>query len=492
MEETNLKQQTLAGMGWTFLENFLRYGITFLVTIVLARLLSPAEYGLLGIIVIFTSLFATLVDSGLSTAIIRKEAVSEIDYSTIFIANFVLSVLLYIVLYLIAPLISGYFANEQLTILTRVTSLILIVNALSIVQKTKLTKEINFKTQTKVSVIAAVLSGVIGIVCALCKMGVWSLVAQLLSNGVFTTVFLIYYTKWFPRINFSYTIFKELFCYSWKLMSVGIISSLWNNVYNFVLGKFYSPNTLGQYTRAKQFSDLLSLNLINNVIQRVTLPVLSKIQNDIEKRHAVMRKLIRVSFFISSICLIGLSSISGSLIVCILGQKWSMASLILPFLCLSQITYPICAITLNMIAVIGRSDLCLKYEIYKHFFDIIPILLGIYLGVYSMLTACIIVGVIYWMLSSFYAKKYLLYSYREQIKDITPSFVMVSFIGAVVYIISLAHFSPIITLLLQISAGTILIIIIPELCRFQEYLVIKNIVINWTHKLVNNKENIKR
>ena len=261
MAKQSLKNKTVKGVGWSSADSFLTYGVSFIVGIVLARLLSPAEYGLIGIITIFTSIFNSIVDSGFSNALIRKKDTTDVDYNTVFITNLIISIFLFFVLFFSAPLISSFFNEPQLVSLIKAMSSILIINAFAIVQRTILVKEIDFKTQTKCSIISSILSGAIGISMAFMGYGVWALVGQQLSKGVINSLCLWIFNRWIPRFIFSWESFNSLFSFGWKILVSGLINIIWGKISSLVIGKCYSTELLGQYTRASQFSDMFSSNL---------------------------------------------------------------------------------------------------------------------------------------------------------------------------------------------------------------------------------------
>ena len=258
MAEQSLKDKTVKGTFWSGIDNIVQMGVMFIVSIVLARLLSPDDYGLIGIIAIFTAVCTALINGGFTTALIRKKDVTDDDYNTSFIINLGVSLLLYVVIFLCSPLIADFFHRQELITLTQVSSLGMIVGALALVQQTRLTKQIDFKTQTKVTLIASIASGVVGIAMALLGFGVWSLVAQQLSLQILRTALLYFYNRWMPHLCFSSKSFHELFGFGWKMMVSTLLDTVWKELYQVVVGKFYSPASLGQYTRANQFSQLFS------------------------------------------------------------------------------------------------------------------------------------------------------------------------------------------------------------------------------------------
>lgn len=464
----SLKNKTVKGVGWSAIDNVAQYGVTFIVSIVLARLLSPDDYGLIGLIGIFTAVCNTLINAGFTTALIRKKDVTDDDYNTVFIVNLVMSLLLYGIIFFCSPLIAGFFQREELVWLTRVSSLGMILGALSLVQQTRLTKRIDFKSQTKITIIASTSSGIIGILLAFLKFGVWALVAQALSSHMIRTALLWHVNKWIPQLNFSKNSFHELFGFGWKMMVSGCIDTVWKELYQFVVGTFYSPATLGQYTRAKHFSQLLSSNL-TSVVQRVTYPVLSSIQDDKTRMASAYRKMIKTTMFVTSICCFFLGAVSEPLIHCLIGAKWHEAAIYLPLICINGSTYPLHAINLNMLQVQGRSDLFLGLEIIKKIIAVGPLLIGAFWGIIPMLLASIATNIFAYFLNSKYSGKLLGYSSWMQLKDIAPSYGIAFIVSLSVYFLKYLPISNWVILPLQIILGGIVFYFVCRYTRSQEY-----------------------
>ncbi len=455
----SLKDKTVKGVSWSAIDNIAQYVVSFVVSIVLARLLNPDDYGLIGIIGIFTSVCTTIINGGFSTALIRKNNASNEDYNTTFIVNMFMSVLLYLLIFFAAPLIARFFYRNELISLTRVASLGLIIGALSMVQQTRLTKRIEFKLQTKVTIIASFISGIIGIALALFHFGVWSLVIQILSCQLIRTILLWNYDKWIPQLRFSNRSFNELFSFGWKMMASGLLDSVWKNLYQVVVGKFYSPATLGQYTRSNGFAQLFSSNL-SVVVERVTYPVLSTIQNDKTRMVSVYRKLIKETVFISAICMFFLGAISEPLLYCLIGPKWHEAALYLPLICISGSTYPLHSLNLNMLEVQGRSDLFLGLEIIKKIVALFPLYVGAVAGVLPMLYVNILTTIIAFFLNSHYSGKLIGYNSWMQIKDIAPSYMIASMLAIPVFFLKYIPISYWIILPAQILLWVVLIIVV--------------------------------
>lgn len=483
MQQESLKNKTIKGVGWSAADALLGQGVTFIVGLVLARLLSPDEYGLIGICLIFTTVLNGIVDSGFSNALIRKKDVTDEDYNTMFTTNMAISIVLYVLLFISAPFVSDFFHRVELIALVRVTGLILFFNALSITQVTILTKNIDFKTKTKASLVSAIISGVIGIAMAFMGYGVWSLVAQQLSRQLLYTLCLWVLNKWCPKFTFYKGSFKYMWGFGWKLLASGILNNVWNQLYQVVIGRCYTSSTLGHYTRANEYASIFSSNL-TLIVQRVSYPVLAEIQDDKERMVQGYRKVIKVTMFVTAVCMISLGAVSEPLIYTLIGTKWHEAATYLPLICISMSLYPLHAINLNILQVLGRSDIFLYLEILKKIVGIVPIVIGIFCGIYYMLLASILTGVISLYLNTWYTGKTLNYSFWKQLRDITPSYFTALVIALAVYFLKYLSLPYYAVLMLQIIVGIVACITISEIFKFNEYKELKTIVI----KVVNRKK----
>ena len=486
MGEQGLKDKTVKGVGWSAIDNVSQYAVSFVVSIVLARLLSPDDYGLLGIIAIFTAICTAIIEGGLTNAIIRKKTPSQDDYNTLFFLNLMLSLFLYLVIFLCSPLIAKFFGREELVALTRVSSLSMIIGALAIVQQTRLTKRIDFKTQTKITIIASVVSGIVGIGMALLGFGVWALVAQTLSSQLLRTILLWVYNHWIPQLRFTVASFKELFGFGWKLMVSQLLNTLWQELYQVVVGRFYSPATLGQYTRAKGFSQLFSKNL-TSVIQRVTYPVLSDIQDDKTRMINAYRRIIKTTMFVTAISMIMLGAISEPLLYCLIGPKWLEAATYLPLICLAGSLYPLQAINLNMLQIQGRSDLFLGLEIIKKIIALGPLFIGAFVGIMPMLYSNLVVGIISFFLNSYYSGKLLNYSSWMQLKDVAPSYGIAFAIALSVFFLKYLSISYWLILPLQLIVGILAFFTLCKITKIDEYEEVKVLLMPMIKKIMQNR-----
>ena len=448
----SLKKKTVRGTFWSAVDSISCQGVTFLVGLVLARLLTPHEYGLIGYIMILVAVFNSIVDSGFSNALIRKKDAGQADYSTAFLFNLAVSVVLMAAMYMLAVPFSRFFREPQLIPLVRVMSVIIIINALALIQRTRLVKNVDFKTQTKASLISSLASAAVGLGMAFGGLGVWSLAGQQISRQLVNTVCLWLLNRWKPSGEFSWSSFREMFGFGWKLLVSGLIDTVWREISQLVIGKCYSTETLGQYTRGKQFSDIFSSNM-TSIVQRVSYPVL-----------------------------FGLAAVADSLVVVLIGPQWREAAHYLQILCFSACLYPLHAINLNMLQVQGRSDLFLKLEIVKKIIAIGPLLLGIFIGIDWMLWGWVVTGIISYWLNARYSGTLIGYPIRAQIKDILPSFGVAAVMAVCVFPLSLLDLRPIWTLPVQLCAGAAIVIGLCEAFRLPEYLEIKGIALGFLRK----------
>jgi len=484
MENKSLTNKTIKGVGWNTLDKLLNYGISFIVSVVLARILSPDEYGLIGIILIFTGVFNTILDGGLQTALIRKNQVTDDEYCTVFYINIALSIIFTLLLISAAPYIAIYFNRVELTPLIRAMSSILIINALSLTQQTKLTRNIDFKTQTKITLISYTTSGIIGISLALLEYGVWALVAQQLTSRAFCTICLWLYNKWIPHLKFSFQSFRDLVGFSWYLLVARIIDSIWTQLYQAVVGKYYTPAALGQYTRANQYANLFSSS-IGDVVLKVSLPVMSNIKDDNERLLRAYKKIIKSTMFVTFILMFGMIASAKSLILFLIGAKWIECIPMLQLICLNVMLYPLHMININILIVQGRSDVQLYIQILKNIIAIVPIAVGVYTNIYWMIIGSVVVGWLSFFINSYYSGIKLNYSSLAQLKDILPSLIYAISVAIPVYIISLLGDNCFILFPIQLFVGLNMVIIIGEISKNEEYLFIKKLSAKTISRLKN-------
>lgn len=482
-----LKQKTITGLKWSFIDNTLNTGIQFITGIVLARLLDPEEWGLIGMLTIFISVSQAFIDSGFSNALIRKENCTNTDYSTVFFFNISVGAILYFVLFFCAGPVSRFYEEPQLFLLVRILGIGLLISSLTIIQRTRLTREINFKLQAKVSIIASLSSGILSIFLAIYGFGVWSLVAKTISQSLVTLVLLWTLNRWKPLLVFSKTSFLGMFKFGYKLLLSGLIYTLNNNIFYLIIGKFFSANDLGYYSRADQFKNLPSSS-ITGIIQRVSYPVLSSIQDDQALLKNGYKKLVKSTMFITFILMTGMAAVAKPMIIVLIGDKWLPAVPFLQLLCFVGMLFPLHALNLNILQVKGRSDLFLKLEVIKAVLMIPVILIGIKAGIYSMISAMIVTSLLAYFLNSYYSGSLINYPSREQVLDILPSFFIALIMGIIVFSIGFfLSIKPVLILVIQIFAGAAFTHLIASLFKIDAYIEAIAIIKSGLEKFLGNR-----
>ena len=449
------------------MERFSVQGIQFLVMIIMARLLTPKDYGLVGMVAIFIAVAQSLVDSGFSQALIRKQNRTETDNSTVFYFNIVVGVLLYFILFAIAPWVADFYDSPELTALMRVVCLSVVFNSLVVVQRALLTVNIDFKTQAKASLTAAIVSGVIGIGMAYFGFSYWAIVAQQLVNLGLNTLLLWIFAHWRPRWTYSWSSFRELFTFGSKLMVSGLLDVIYRNMYLLVIGKVFTASSLGHYTRAHQFAEFPSSNL-TGIIQRVTYPVLCQIQNDDERLALIYRRFLRVSAFFIFPLLVGLSAVAEPFILLLLKEQWLFASTLLQIICFGMMWYPIHAINLNLLQVKGRSDLFLKLEVIKKIMAVIILCITVPMGLVAMCVGQIFSSIICLIINTHYTGKLIQVGFLRQMRDLLPTLLLSLTMWGVVYFIISFLTGSLLQLITGICVGVVYYIAFAFLFRFPE------------------------
>ena len=437
--------------------------------IIMARILTPADYGLVGMLAIFIAVSQSLIDSGFSQALIRKQDRSEIDNSTVFYFNIGVGIVLYLILFFASPLIASFYNEPLLIPITRVVGLSLVFNSLAVVQRALLTINLDFKTQAKASFVGAVISGAIGISMAYTDFGVWAIVWQQISNLAIVTILLWILSHWKPIWAYSWKSFRELFGFGSKLLASGLLDTVFRNLYLIVIGKFFKASDLGYYTRAQQFTDFASSN-VTGIFQRVTYPVLCTIQNDNTRLSDVYRRLLKTSAFIIFPLMMGLAAVAKPMVVCFLTKKWLFSAVLIQVLCFAQMWYPVHAINLNLLQVKGRSDLFLKLEIIKKIITVIILCLTLPFGLISMCLGMIASSIISLIINTYYTDKLISLGFFKQMKDLLPTLILSLVTGFVVNLtVTYFPMNSWITLTVGVVEGILLYSGLAKIFKFSEF-----------------------
>jgi teichuronic acid exporter len=466
----NLKQKTLRAISWSFVESLVARGVQFVIGIVLARLLFPEQFGLIGMLMIFIAVSQTFLDSGFGDALIQKQEITQTDICSIFYFNIVVGFAAACFLSLAAPWIAAFYKQPVLTPLTRVLSLTIVINSFGLIQNTLLTRQINFKTQTKVSLIAGVLSGTIGITLAVRGFGVWSLAIQQISSAFIRTCCLWLYSSWRPIMVFSFNSLREMFGFGSRMLFSGLLNRIFDNIYLVVIGRLFSATDLGFFTRAKTMNDLPTQTL-SGMVGRVTFPVFSTIQDDPARLKRGLKKSLTTLVMVNFPMMIGLAIIASPLVLVMLTEKWAPSIPYLQLLCAAGLLFPLHVMNLNVLQAMGRSDLFLRLEIIKKSLIVVNIAITWRWGISAMIYGMIVISGISYYLNSYYNGVLISYPIKEQMLDLFPYFIMALLMGVAVYATGLLQFAHHWSLLLvQITAGMVVYVLLCRVFRLQVFM----------------------
>jgi teichuronic acid exporter len=451
VKQSSLKAKTTKGMVWSAIDKFAAKAGQFVIGIVLARLLMPEDFGLIGMLSIFIAISQSFIDSGMGSGLIQKKDRNNSDFSTVFLFNLTVSVFFYLVLFFTAPFIAGFYDMPQLVLLTRVLSINIIINSLAIVQRAKLTINIDFKTIAKVNVASILAGGTVAMVLAYIGWGVWALVVQRLVSSLVSTGMFWLLSKWQFTILFSRQSFKELFGYGSKLLLAGLYAQTMHEIYNITIGKAYSASELGYYTRARAFAEMTA-GTVTAILHQVTFPVLASLQDDKERMVSVYSRLIRMSAFFVIPAMTMLSLLAEPLVRLLLTDKWIPAIVLLQWMSFARIFYPISVINMNILNAVGRSDLFLKVDLSKFPIAVLALVITIPIGVKAIVIGHVVTSFIAFFINAYLPGKMFGYGALKQLKDMTPVFIATGIMAALVITVN----SVIDELWIKLTAGGLL------------------------------------
>lgn len=476
----SLRKKSVLGVFWVFIQQFSNQAVTFIISVILARLLMPSDFGLIGMVAVFMSVSQILLNSGLTQSLIRESEPTQSDYSTVFYFNIGVGIVLYIILFFAAGLIADFYTQPILTNIIRVYSFIIVINAFGAVQFTRLTKQMEFKAQMMVTVPSIIVGGAFGVILAFMDFGVWSLVYMSLVQAVLRTVQIWLRSKWIPSWDFSKEKFKYHFGFSYKLGLSGLINSLYSNLYQILIGRYFSAAQLGFYTRADSMKNLPVAN-ISTALNKVTYPLFAEIKED-QLRLKKAYKMVMVSvLFILTPVMVYLMVIAEPLFRLLLTEKWLPAVTYFQILCLSGILYPLHSYNLNILNVKGRSDLFLKIEVLKKFFGIFIIILTINFGILALIWGQVVASIMALIINSHYSGKFINYSLKQQLRDIAPTLLLASFVGIAAWAMDSNLFdswNDIFRILVSGFIGGFLFLGTAHIFRFEAYLTLLSLIKN--------------
>ena len=457
MNDQITRTRVLSSLFWKFMECGGTQGIQFVIQIMLARLLLPADYGIIALVIVFISIAGVFVQSGLNTALIQKKEADELDFSSVFYLSLFVACLIYIILFLGAPFLAAFYDMPQIISILRVLSVTLFFGAFNSIQNAVVARNLQFKKLFFSSIGAIFVSGTIGIFMAYTGFGAWALVGQQISNQLLITLILWFTVRWRPRLLFSFERVKGLLSFGWKLLLSALIDTAHRDLQNLIIGKIYNPAILGFYNRGQQFP-LTVVSNVNGSIQSVMLPVLAFQQENRSRIKDMMRRTIVTSSFIMFPAMVGLAVTARPLIKILLTDKWLPCVPFLQIFCMVYALWPIHTANLQAINALGRSDIFLKLEIIKKIIGLFILAVTIFYGVYAIALGQVLCGIISIFINAYPNKRLLGYSYKEQWNDVLPSVLLSLVMGAVVYCFRWLGLLALTTLVAQVCVGIIIYI----------------------------------
>lgn len=467
-QHNNYKNRATSGLLWTFLERFGAQCVTLIVSIILARLLDPVVFGTVAIVTVFMEILNVFIDSGLGNALIQKKDADDIDFSSVFYFNIFMCIALYLVLFFLAPLMSRFYGMAELTDIIRVMGLSLIVSGVRNIQRAFVSRKLQFKRFFFATIGGTLGAAALGIWMAYRGFGVWALVAQGLFNNVVGTVILWLTVKWRPKRVFSFTRFRGLFSFGWKLLVSDLINTVYNNLRQLIIGKMYTTQSLAMYNRGYMIPNVFVIN-INSAIDSVLFPVMSSAQDDVNVVRAMTRRSIRISSYIMWPVMMGIAACSTPLVSILLTDKWLPCVPFLIIFCISYAFLPLQTANLNAIKALGRSEIYLKLEIIKKIVGFAILAATMWFGPLVMAASNLLFAVINYLINAFPNRKLLNYSYGQQIMDAAPPMLLSAFMFGIVYCVRFLELSNWLTLIIQIPLGVLIYVGGSRLFKFESF-----------------------
>ncbi len=470
------KKNVLTNLIWRFAERCGAQGVAFIVSIVLARILAPENYGTIALVTVFTTILNVFIDSGFGTALVQKKNADDLDFSTVFYFNVLMCSVLYVAMFFAAPYIAAFYKDPELTPVVRVLSLTLVISGVKNVQQAYVSRTLQFKKFFFATLGGTIGAAILGIAIAYNGGGVWALVVQQIFNAAVDTIILWVTVKWRPKMMFSFKRLKGLFSFGWKLLLSSLLDTVYNDLRQLIIGKMYTKDDLAYYNRGRQFPNLIVTN-INSSIDSVLLPTMAMEQDNREHVKNMTRRAIMISTYLMAPIMLGLAVTAPSLIKLILTDKWLPCIPYLRIFCITYMFYPLHTANLNAIKAVGRSDLFLKLEIIKKIVGLAALLSTMWFGVMAMAYSLLFTTLTSQIINSWPNKKLLGYSYIAQLKDIVPNILSALIMFAGAYGVGLIPgLLPIATLILQTAVGAAIYILLSALIKNESFLYILNMI----------------
>lgn len=472
------KNSVISNFIWRFAERCGAQIVTFIVSIVLARILAPEEYGTIALVTVFTTILQVFVDSGLGTALIQKKNADDLDFSSVFYFNLFMCLVLYLAMFLAAPYIARFYDDISLIPIIRVISLTIVVSGVKGIQQAYVSRNMLFKRFFFSTIGGTLFSAVLGITMAYAHFGVWALVAQQLSNPIIDTLILWVTVRWRPQLMFSWKRLTKLLSFGSKLLASSLLDTIYSNLRNLIIGKIYSSSDLAFYNQGDKFPKVIVTN-INSSIDSVLLPSMSSVQDNHEKVKSMTRRAIKTSTYIMAPLMMGLAFCATPIVQLVLTDKWLPCVPFLQVFCITYMFWPVHTANLNAINAMGRSDLFLKLEIIKKVIGLTLLFITMRISVMAMAYSLLISGLLSQIINSWPNRKLLNYGYLEQVKDILPAILLAVIMGVIVYCVSFIGLNSALTLLIQILLGMFVYIMGSKLLKLESYNYLLDVIRNF-------------
>ncbi len=483
-------QSIASNMIWRLAERIGAEGVRFIVSVVLARILSPAEFGLCSLVLVFISVLGVFRTTGLGTAVIQKKNIDNLDASTALWANIGIGIILYGVLFVGAPYLAEFYNQPLMAPVLRVLGVTLIIGSLNCIQHARISRAMQFKLFFKATLTGTIVSAFVGIGMAMYGMGVWALVGQYLSNQIIDTLFLWFMIKWKPEFRFSWTRLVPLFQFGWRAYGAALIENVYNNLRSLLIGKYYTTSELAFFNRGRHIPALINRNT-NSAIQSVLFPAYTKIHDNRQKMLSLMRRAISTGTYIIFPCMMGLAVTAETMITVLYTEKWLPC---VPYVRMASFVFaltPIHIVNLQAILAIGRSDIRLRLEIFKKAFTILILVICVHISMYITAFSAMPLGVFALIVNAYPVKKEFNYTLLDQLRDAFPGFWMSAVMGVIVYCLGLIPGEPLVILILQIVAGVAVYVLLSKLSKNKDYVFIKGYAIDTLKSLKKQKKTVK-
>ena len=477
----NIGQKTKSGLIYKFAERIGAQGVNFIVSIMLARILMPEEFGVISLVAVFIAILDVFVTDGFGNSLVANKDSDELDFSTCFYFGIVVSVILYVVVYFAANPIASFYNNYELVSLIRVMCLRIPIAAINTVQHAYVSKHMLFKKFFYSTLIGTVVSGIVSVLMAYAGFGVWALVAQYLGNVIIDTICLYFIVRWKPKLMFSFLRLKKIYDYGWKILVVGLIDTGYNQLRSLVIAKKYSTEDLAFYSKGTQFPSLV-MNVIEPTISGVIFPILSSCNDNQQEMRAITRRITQTSSYVLFPIMVGLMAIAKPLVIVLLTEKWLECVIYLQVGCLAFILRPVQVVNVCVVKASGQSGLLLKFNVIKKSIGIILLVLSIPFGVVGIAWSLVLTNIISTIINVYPNRDILGYGFKNQFGDLWDSFFISLIMGCIIYLFNFLPCAYIVILTIQVVAGVAIYWLLSWLMKIDSYIYIKNLILGYLSK----------